>query len=332
MIVKMDEPGRAIVLEKLRRELTGIAWSDMTWNLWHGCSKVDTECFFCYAEVQSERYGRKIWGATADRWFLSDKNNEKPIRWNRVAAAHDTTVRVFVGSMMDWAEIHSDPETAYRMDQVRFKWMFPTVEATPNIEWLFLTKRPENIVKVVPERWLTGGFPKNMRVGTSVGYQGSAEKRIPVLLTVPGLDPSRTFLSVEPMVDWVDLGRWLFLTAGSTAGPFYDWQGKIRPEYGRGGVGGQAITAIPSGDIGWVLIGGESGPLNPRPGFSRVARRMDPDWVKYLMAQCGEARVPVFFKQTGTVLAKEMGLRHPKGEDPTEWPAWMQVQQFPDAA
>lgn len=321
-----DVDARAAVREILKKELTGIGWTDITKNFWHGCVKVASECRLCYAETQSVRYGRDIWGATADRWFMADANNAKPYRWQKIAAEHNTFLRIFCGSMMDWAEIYKGEEIAARMDTVRRDVMFPTIEATPNLHWQLLTKRPENIVKVVPERWLTGGFPDNVYVGTSVGTQAGI-KRVEELLSVPGLTGSRRFLSVEPMIDWVDLGHYLFLTGGSTAGPFYDWQGKIRSEYGYGGIGGQAITSIPSGDIGWVLIGGESGPLTGKP--SRVARRMDPEWAKYLMAECSEARVPVFFKQTGTVLAKEMGLRHPKGENPAEWPEWMQVQQFP---
>lgn len=322
--------GRAELLRILSKELTGIGWTDITKNYWHGCSKVDTECRLCYAETQTKRYGRDIWGATKDRWFMSDANNAKPYRWEKLATEHDTFLRIFCGSMFDWAEIHKDPEIADRMHHVRHDVLYPTIEATPHLIWQLLTKRPENIAKVVPERWLDDGFPANVQIGTSVGYQGSAEKRIPELLTIPGLQGSQTFLSVEPMVDWVDLGRFLFLTGGSTAGPFYDWQGKRRGSFG--GVGGQALTSIPSGDIGWVLIGGESGPLDEKQELpvSRRARRMDPEWVKYLMAELSEAGVPTFFKQTGTVLAKEMELKHPKGENPAEWPDWMRVQEFPE--
>lgn len=44
--------------------------------------------------------------------------------------------------------------------------------------------------------------------------------------------------------------------------------------------------------IGWVIVGGESG---------RGARPMDPDWVRSIRDQCGEAGVPFFFKQWGGV-------------------------------
>jgi protein gp37 len=303
--------------------LTGIGWTDLTKNYWHGCSKVDTECRLCYAEGQSARFGRDVWGATKDRFFMSDANNAKPYQWNKLAAEHDTFLRVFCGSMFDWAEIHKNPVVAAEMDKARGT-MFDTIEFTPHLRWQLLTKRPENIVKVAPARWLTDGWPRNVWLGTSVGYQKSAEIRVPELLRVPG-NPAVLFLSVEPMVARVDLSRWLWLTGGSTAGPFHDYAGRRR--FG-GGVGGMTVTSVPAGDISWVIVGGESGAMTGKA--SRRARRMDPVDARQLIEDCQDAQVPVFAKQTGTVLAREWNLRHRKGEDPREWPEWMRIRQFPD--
>jgi protein gp37 len=50
--------------------------------------------------------------------------------------------------------------------------------------------------------------------------------------------------------------------------------------------------------IGWVILGGESGPK---------ARRLDPDWVRSVRNQCQAANVPFFFKQWGGVRKKEAG-------------------------
>ncbi len=60
----------------------------------------------------------------------------------------------------------------------------------------------------------------------------------------------------------------------------------------------------------WVIVGGESGP---------GARRMDPQWVDSLIAECERYSVPLHFKQLGTVLARELGVRG-KGVDPSTWP------------
>jgi len=50
--------------------------------------------------------------------------------------------------------------------------------------------------------------------------------------------------------------------------------------------------------IGWVIVGGESGP---------GARPMSRDWVESIREQCDAARVPFFFKQWGGVRKKKHG-------------------------
>jgi protein gp37 len=50
--------------------------------------------------------------------------------------------------------------------------------------------------------------------------------------------------------------------------------------------------------IHWVIVGGESG---------HGARGMDPSWVTSIQKQCGQSRVPFFFKQWGGVHKKRAG-------------------------
>jgi protein gp37 len=50
--------------------------------------------------------------------------------------------------------------------------------------------------------------------------------------------------------------------------------------------------------IGWVILGGESGP---------GARPMEADWVRSIRDQCSSAGVPFFFKQWGGVRKKTSG-------------------------
>ncbi|MGC8641169.1 MAG: DUF5131 family protein [Isosphaeraceae bacterium] len=51
-------------------------------------------------------------------------------------------------------------------------------------------------------------------------------------------------------------------------------------------------------EIGWVIVGGESGPK---------ARPMQPDWVRAIRDQCQAAGVPFFFKQWGGVRKHKSG-------------------------
>ena len=50
--------------------------------------------------------------------------------------------------------------------------------------------------------------------------------------------------------------------------------------------------------IGWVIVGGESGP---------GARRMDEEWVRGIRDQCHRAKTPFFFKQWGGANKKKSG-------------------------
>jgi len=70
----------------------------------------------------------------------------------------------------------------------------------------------------------------------------------------------------------------------------------------------------------WVVVGGESGP---------GARPMKLEWAQQIVNDCREAGVPVFVKQLGNVLAKELGLKSRKGNDPAEWPESLRVREFP---
>lgn len=58
------------------------------------------------------------------------------------------------------------------------------------------------------------------------------------------------------------------------------------------------IVNLPLDGIGWVIVGGESGP---------GARAMDEVWVRQILAQCQAAAVPFFFKQWGGVNKKRAG-------------------------
>ena len=75
--------------------------------------------------------------------------------------------------------------------------------------------------------------------------------------------------------------------------------------------------------IDWVIVGGESGPR---------ARPMKLEWVRAIREDCRERGTAFFFKQTGAVLARELGLVDRAGADPTEWPrslADLTVREFP---
>lgn len=178
-----------------------IEWTNHTFNPWWGCVKVSPACKHCYAESWSKRVGQSVWGVGSERRFFGDKHWSEPLRWNAVAEASGRRARVFCASMADVFEDRRD------LDVWRER-LWALIEATPWLDWLLLTKRPEAVRRLVP--WASG-WPANVWLGTTVEDQRRARERLPVLTAIPAVV---RFISAEPLLGPVDLDAWL---------PALDW-------------------------------------------------------------------------------------------------------------
>lgn len=177
-----------------------IEWTDHTVNLWWGCSKVHTGCKNCYAETLSNRFGDNVWGETAPRKRIKSAFKDLA-RYQREAAEKNVYAKVFVGSMMDIFEeskplsnpIDGDNTTS----DLRCRF-FAEIEvgSYPNLIFLFLTKRPENIEKMLPAEIR---HSPNLWFGTSVSDEKTAE-HLNVLAAQP---VQNRFVSVEPQVELI---------------------------------------------------------------------------------------------------------------------------------
>ena len=145
--------------------------------------------------------------------------------------------------------------------------LWGVIEDTPWLDWLLLTKRPQNVFKMIP--WKSH-WPQNVWLGTTVENQRMAEKRVPVLLKYPA---TIRFVSCEPLLGPVDLTRWL-----------------------HNGKGNYKIRALEhpyrssNNGIDWAIAGGESGPHG---------RPVDPSWIRSIRDQCLDSDIPFNFKQWG---------------------------------
>lgn len=268
-------------------ENSKIEWCDHTFNPWEGCQKVGPGCDNCYAEARDARFtGGSHWGPGAPRRRTSAQNWNKPLRWNREAAASGTRPRVFCASLADVFDNAVDPQ--WRAD------LFELIRATPNLDWLLLTKRPGNIAKMLPADWVDYGW-RNVWLGCTVVNQEEADRDIPKLLAVRAVV---RFLSMEPLLGPVDLTIIPYGLPIGNAPTYWDtlqgrlWMPKGTPTWAinpRCTVGDRTYVDL-RGYIDWVIVGGESGPH---------ARPMHPDWARNLRGQCDEAMVPFLFKQWG---------------------------------
>ena len=234
-------------------EDSNIEWTDDTFNPWIGCTKVSPGCANCYAAEQNKLrkwVGNGEWNG--QRRLTSDANWRKPLQWNKEAENTGKRRRVFCASLADWLD-----------DQVPVHWLarlLSLIHHTPNLDWLLLTKRPQNwmprlieasqcvgVIDNIVLPWLNGTGPANVWVGTTAEDQMRADERIPDLLTIPA---RVRFLSVEPMLGPVDIR----------------------------GIGG----------IHWVICGGESGPH---------FRPLEIEWMQNLSDQCPAGWIAFFGKQ-----------------------------------
>lgn len=253
-------------------ENSKIEWCDHTFNPWEGCQKVGPGCDHCYAEARNARFGGGSavnWGAGAPRRRTSVANWRKPLAWDaaheRFFAAQGRRQRVFCASLADVFDNAIDP--AWRRD------LFDLIVDTPNLDWLFLTKRIGNVQQMVQAATLCDFLPSNVWLGATIVNQEEADRDIPKLLVVPA---RVRFLSMEPLLGPVDISRHL------------DYCEKLDKHGISRRAGGQHIKCDKHCGISWVIAGGES-----RAG----ARLMHPDWARSLRDQCSAAGVPFFMKQ-----------------------------------
>lgn len=221
--------------------------------------------------------------------------------------------RVFCASLSDWLDDENVP-VEWLADLLR------VIACTPNLDWLMLSKRPQNweprlraaavhlqtcqtghvndpawrlIHSWIPWNRLPGEPPENVWIGVSAGADQSAALAIPAKVH---------FLSCEPM---------------------------LRP-----------LDTTHAAKFDWVILGGESGPK---------ARPCNVDWIRDALAFCRENNVAPFVKQFGSVCftdePDEDGwpdgvtfdrncttralLKDSHGGDPAEWPEDLRVREFP---
>lgn len=165
-------------------ETTKIEWADSTWSPWWGCTEISDGCRNCYARVITHG----AWGnhprkrTSRDYW-------RQPLLWNadapRFQREYGRRRRVFGGHICDVFDNQAPPE--WRSD------MFKLLRETPNLYWQILTKRPQNITKMLPPD-CGDGYP-NVWLGISAEDEGNYRLRWPILARIPA---ALRFVSYEP--------------------------------------------------------------------------------------------------------------------------------------
>jgi protein gp37 len=292
---------------------SGIQWTTHTFNPWRGCTRVSQGCTHCYAEMLSRRNPKVlgVWGPQGTRVVASETKWNEVHGWDRAAMKAGRRDRVFCASLADVFEDWDGPMVDVKGNPLVANTWWPSlgrgtgdrlimnhvrerldnvIRKTANLNWLILTKRPENIYRMGEDHMfgLTQdnrklAIPGNVWLGTTVEDQ-KAKARIDILRDIP----SRVikFLSIEPQIE--DLGD------------------------------------LNLKGIDWVIVGGESGGEARLfdLGWGRsIMAQCEAQGVACFIKQFGSKPV-----ESGSYLY----LKDHHGGDMDEWPEDLRVRQFPN--
>lgn len=297
---------RAHGWERSVGKVTNIPWcrnSDGTpgasWNGWIGCEPIAPECINCYATGWAKRCGKETYGAGVPRRRTSADHWRLPLILAAQARRQGIRISIFGDSLSDIFDPAVPPE--WRAD------VWALVAATPELNWIFATKRIDLAAGMLPGDW-GDGYP-HVTMLVSAGNQDAVNRMVPQVLCLPF---ARRGLSHEPGLGPIDLSAIPVMDNAALDA----WRGVIFYDGGRKDYG-------PALD--WVITGGENASADK-------ARPYDFHWAFHLHWQRFNAPGCLFVKQGGRIAmdqGKLLALRDPKGADPAEWPRQVRIREVP---
>jgi protein gp37 len=337
--------------------MTNIEWCDITANPihliredgsngGHFCQKLSPGCLNCYAEEinQSNYFGfashLPYSGKPPENLIFDDEVMRKLVNMR-------SSKTIFLCSMTDLFGNWIPSEWIYKA--------FAYMAIASQHKFLVLTKRPERMKDILrcggkqrirrdavdvgrsmglePRRYEsfeTCDFDwplANVGLGTSIENQQVAGDRATDLLDCPA---AMRFLSCEPLLEELNLVSYK-RNGGSYNYLLNTWEPH---KSGAGGaVAGGRISPFYNDGINWIICGGESG---------SGVRPCHIDWIRSLVQQCQQTKTAVFVKQWGSHAINStpyidgvvqshfrVKLKSRKGGDISEFPADLQIRQFP---
>jgi protein gp37 len=180
-------------------KVTGILWTDHTFNPWWGCTRVSPGCVNCYAEKFDKRVGGDHWGPGKPRRVFGDTHWREPLKWSG---------RVFCASM---ADIFDDEAPEGQRER-----LWDLIRSTPNLTWQLLTKRVHGYSK-----YLASDLMNSPRVwkGFTAEDQPNFDERYAEMWNHPGI----IWVSYEPALGPLTFLRWQskphWVVYGGESGP-----------------------------------------------------------------------------------------------------------------
>ena len=271
---------------------TKIDWADSTWNPVTGCLH---GCEYCYARAIANRFGWHANEPDINERVLYEipvfDGKKQPYPFDFAPTFHQYRL----GEPAAWTK----PRTIFVCsmadlfgDWVPDEWIkqvFEACEAAPQHRFLFLTKNPTRFGRI--NGWnhqYNNEYAKdNMWFGTTITrqYELNRIRELPY-------GNAHTFLSIEPILERIDLDRYLPTTDTrwhcSYCGHYTDTYTNHCGSCGRRGGYSGSFRKQP---VNWIILGAESG---NRKG--KVTPRRE--WIDSIVQICDERKIPVFMKES----------------------------------
>lgn len=162
----------------------------VSWNLWHGCSKISAGCENCYVYRMDKLFDRdpKDVRKTADFDLPVRRKRDRSYK----IAPGETVYTCFTSDfLLDMAD-------AFRPEA----WMM--MRQRSDLRFVFFTKRPHRFLNCIPPDW-GDGYP-NVTVGCSVENDIQAKKRLSVFSELP---IQNKLIICAPLLSAMDLTPYL---------------------------------------------------------------------------------------------------------------------------
>lgn len=266
---------------------TPIGWTDITWNIAVGCSKISPGCKYCY---MMRDFGKKPQFEAVNGTVTRTQPGtfDKPLKLHRQGLKSEDggRLKVFTCSLTDFFHEQID---SYRHEA------WEIIRQCPDFIFQILTKRPERIKDHLPDDWGDGW--ENVWIGVSV-ESNEQVWRINKLHEIPA---RLKFISFEPLLSMIKAEKYI---AGyhcqncNSSEQWLDQSGEkdtIRCFYCDG--------ELKESRIDWIIIGGESG--NDKGPWNY--RECKLEWIERIVIGFNIAHdVKTYIKQTGTYLSRQL--------------------------
>lgn len=273
-------------------ENSAISWCDGTVNFWLGCTEVGPACDHCYA-----------------RTFVSNRMG-KPELWQgqrqRTKSGYSDPLKWQRQHVKFFAEhgrrrrLFCNSLSDFFDNEVDSTWRddaWSVIRQCSDADWYIVTKRGPNIAKMLPRD------PEFM--GT-FDFNAHLYKHCVFIITV--VTQAECDRDIPRLVEFKRQFPWVRI--GLSIEPMLEFI-FLRSEW---------LEALD-----WVIVGGESG-SGARPMHILAATR--------IARACAEYKVPFHFKQVGDNHHESWDAYSitGTGKNIAEWPAELQIQEFPRAA